>query len=191
MTNQQRRGILDAIWPSTLNPGLQVFAVLDGARDRRISWELDSTFCEHDCLYAGDLPQQLRSAAPYLVQLDRDDRLAAFILDNGWGKNWGVFLRSDIGIRNLRKHLRGFLRVKDEHGNRLLFRYYDPRVLKLYLPTCTAAELHTVFGPIHSIVMETAGGESAAEMIFDGKALQQSTLSIQHSPLGATMAASR
>jgi len=45
-----------------------------------------------------------------------------------------VFLRTETGIEQLRKHLRGFLRVRDEAGRRLIFRYYDPRVLRVYLP---------------------------------------------------------
>jgi hypothetical protein len=40
----------------------------------------------------------------------------------------------------------------------MLFRYYDPRVLRSYLPTCTPEELAQVFGPIHSFVMESAEG---------------------------------
>jgi hypothetical protein len=34
---------------------------------------------------------------------------------------------------------RRFLRVKDEDG--LVFRFYDPRVMRVYLPTCAAGEL--------------------------------------------------
>ena len=179
MRKQQSIWIQDAIWGNTAMPGVQTFAILDGAQDVRISLEVESTFCEHDCLYAGDLPRQLQAVAPYLVQLDWDDRLTKFVLDNGWGKNWGVFLKTDVGLKNLRRHLRTLLRVKDERGNRLLFRYYDPRVLQRYLPTCSAAELRAVFGPVHSFFVETAGGEKVIEMIFDGKGLQQKVIGPQ------------
>lgn len=174
MKTEQREGILRAIWPTDLPAGVQVFAILDGAQDDRIFYEIDGTFSEHDCLFAGDLPRELQRAAPYIVQLDRDDRLTRFILDNGWGNNWGLFLRSDLGIKSVRKHLRGFLRVKDERGNRLLFRYYDPRVFSVYLPTCTPSELRTVFGPIAAFVMETDNGRQALEMKFDGRVLSSS-----------------
>ncbi|HZS52788.1 MAG TPA: DUF4123 domain-containing protein [Bryobacteraceae bacterium] len=181
MTSEQRGGILDTIWPDGMKPGVQTFAILDGARDDRIWWAVDGTFCEHDCLYAGELSRRLQCAAPYLVQLDREDRLTRFILDNGWGQSWGVFFRSDAGLKSVRKHLRGFLRVKDERGNRLLFRYYDPRVLQFYLPTCTVTELQTFFGPIHSFVMETRNAKVIVEMAFNGKALQQTNFSVQQS----------
>ena len=174
----ERRAVLDAIWPETLPAGVQTFAILDGAQDDRISWEMQSTFCEHDCLYAGDLPRELERAAPYVVQLDRDDRLTKFILENGWGCSWGLFMRTDVGLKALRKHLRGFLRVKDERGHRLLFRYYDPRVFQVYLPTCTVGELKTVFGPVQSFLMEAADSEQVLEAMFDGKALHRRNFSL-------------
>jgi hypothetical protein len=34
------------------------------------------------------------------------------------------------------------------------FRYYDPRVMRIYLPTCNAGELRTLFGPVGLYVME-------------------------------------
>jgi hypothetical protein len=80
------------------------------------------------------------------------------VIDNGWGNSWGVFLRTETSIRELRRHLRGFLRVRDEAGRRMIFRYYDPRVLRAYLPTCWPEELETVFGPVESYLMEALGG---------------------------------
>lgn len=171
MNAHLRKGISDAIWPESLPLHVKVFAILDGAQDARISYEMDSTFCEHDCLYAGNLPLELQRAAPYVVQLDRDDRLTRWVLENGWGRNWGVFLRTEIGLKNLRKHLRGFLRVKDERGNRLVFRYYDPRVLRVYLPTCTPSELQTVFGPIESFLAEGEDFREVVEMKLHERAL--------------------
>lgn len=38
----------------------------------------------------------------------------------------------------------------------MLFRFYDPRVLRLYLPTCTSTELEQVFGPVGTFFTEDA-----------------------------------
>ncbi|HZS53880.1 MAG TPA: DUF4123 domain-containing protein [Bryobacteraceae bacterium] len=173
MNSALRNGVPDIIWPTDLPSGVRVFAILDGAQDDRISYEVESTFCEHDCLYAGDLPLELQRAAPYIVQIDRDDRIARFILENGWGKSWGVFLRADTGLKSVRKHLRSLLRVKDERGSRLIFRFYDPRVLRVYLPTCSRSELQTVFGPIHCFILEGGNGQNAIEMKLQGQGTQQ------------------
>jgi hypothetical protein len=45
--------------------------------------------------------------------------------------------------------------VKDEAGRRLVFRFYDPRVLRVYLPTCRPAETDEFFGPVHEMLMES------------------------------------
>jgi hypothetical protein len=62
----------------------------------------------------------------------------------------------------MRKHFRRFLTVHDSDGKPLLFRYYDPRVLRVYLPTCTAEELQTIFGPVLCFLQE---GENPAELL--------------------------
>jgi hypothetical protein len=61
-------------------------------------------------------------------------------------------------LDTLRFHLRGFLRVRDQSGRKLVFRYYDPRVFRDYLPTCTSGELEMVFGPIDSFIAEGRDG---------------------------------
>ena len=35
-----------------------------------------------------------------------------------------------------------------------MFRWYDPRVLRVYLPTCTVGELREVFGPARAFLVE-------------------------------------
>jgi hypothetical protein len=66
--------IQDALWPPSLPGWLKVWAVLDSARDRRIFPAIIDTFLNKKCLYSGDLPSELQMTAPYLLELDRDDR---------------------------------------------------------------------------------------------------------------------
>jgi len=162
MAGSQPNPVIEALWPPGQPASVAVFAILDGARDERIFGAVDGTRLQKACLYSGDLPWQMSMTAPYLVQLDREDRFTRYVVANGWGNSWGTFLRTEAGIRQLRRHLRQFLRVRDEAGQRLIFRYYDPRVLRVYLPTCTPSELETFFGPIHSFVME---GDSPEEIL--------------------------
>ena len=178
MTAEHQARLVEAFWPPDLPTRVNVWAVLDGARDRRIFSAVDRTSQDKCCLYAGDLPWQLQMAAPYLVQLDKDDRLTRYLLEHGWGNSWGVFFRSETSLKNLRHHLRGFLRVRDEAGNRLLFRYYDPRVLRVYLPTCNRAELGTVFGPIERFLIEEPDPGAFVDCAFDGKDLQRTRIAL-------------
>ena len=53
-------------------------------------------------------------SAPYLIQLERDDRFTRYLVETGWGSSWATFLRTEASIKQLRRHLREFLRVRDE-----------------------------------------------------------------------------
>src|ERR1700738_427289 len=112
MAHPHRERVLEALWPGDLSTRANVFVILDAARDQRIFGAVDGTYQDKCCLYSGDLPWQLQMAAPYLVQLDKDDKFTNYLIDTGWGHSWGVFFRSETSMRNLRHHLRGFLRVK-------------------------------------------------------------------------------
>jgi hypothetical protein len=59
-----------------------------------------------------------------------------------------------------------------------MFRYYDPRVLRVYLPTCQPNELRTVFGPIRSYLVEGEDGKSLIEFEFDGNRLHERRISL-------------
>lgn len=131
-----------------------VWMILDGARDRRIYSDLMNSHLVYSCLYSGTLPYEIEVAAPYLVQLEQGDKSTRDLIERAWGQAWGVFLRTDIRMDRLRRHLRTMLLVRTWRGERLIFRYYDPRVLRVYLPTCTQEELKTVFGPIEQFHTE-------------------------------------
>ena len=58
-----------------------------------------------------------------------------------------MFVVADTEMRILRQHLRNLLTVVGPDGSALFFRYYDPRVLAPFLPTCEDDQLDEVFGP--------------------------------------------
>jgi hypothetical protein len=140
---------------------LNVFAVLDGASVPGLLdklYGLSPSFC---CLFRGELSPDMAEVAPYLVQLEQGSEFTDWVIEQGWGNHWGVFAASESDFRAMRRHFRTFLIVYDESGKPLRFRYYDPRVLRLYLPTCNAEELAVVFGPVTSYVLEDADPATA------------------------------
>jgi len=173
--------VIETLWPTGGPSGSSVWAILDAARDERIYEALRLSRLEYLPLYAGKLPDALQRAAPYLIELAPNYKFTRPLLEMGWGNSWGVFLRVK-DARNLRHHLRGFLRVQDESGRTLVFRYYDPRVLRVYLPTCEKSELATVFGPIGSFLVEGDRGESLIEFEFDGQRLKERRTSLVAPP---------
>ena len=152
MTDQALARIEEILWPD--GPRQNVWMIVDGARTIEVFRFLLACHLEYACLYSGPLTPDLEIAAPYLVQLDHGYRDTHRLIRQAWGNSWGVFLRSETSLKKLRRHLREFLVVRDTKGTRMVFRYYDPRVLRVYLPTCEAGELPTVFGPIQAFWTE-------------------------------------
>jgi hypothetical protein len=114
------------------------------------------------------------------VRLSRDDDATRELLRRGWGEAWGVYLRApSSSLAALHQHFRRILRVQDEAGRKLLFRYYDPRVLRAYLPTCTADELRQVFGPVERFFIEGERASTIGEYRFEHDALSQRETQVQ------------
>ena len=150
-------------WFSKLeSPTQHLFAVMDSARDPNIPIELRRKGAEFTSLYRGEPEESLSSVAPYLVSLDPKSELMRWLLTNGWGNSWGIFLVSAASLATLRRHFRHFLLVHDTAGSELYFRFYDPRVLRTFLPTCTGTETKRVFGPVGVYLLEAENGEAVS-----------------------------
>jgi hypothetical protein len=145
--------------PADRSPPPFVYAILDGARDERLYRAVYDSRLEYECLFTGELSYELSLAAPYLVRLDAAAPFTRWLLEEGWGRSFGIFAWSRADTETVRRHCRRLLQIKHEDGRRLFFRYYDPRVLRLYLPTCTAAELREVLGPWGRLVAEGTEGQ--------------------------------
>jgi hypothetical protein len=157
-----------ALWPEESMRPVNMWAVLDGAKDEKIYNLVSRCYLDKCCLFAGELSPELERAAPHLVQISPRDSVSDSLLTLGWGRAWGIFIQSDDSIRALRRHLRTLLRVKDEAGRYLLFRYYDPRVLRVYLPTCLDPEVKSMFGSsITRFSMESKDSDSVISFELD------------------------
>jgi hypothetical protein len=135
---------------------VKAFAVVDADACPALLEQLNAHKPEHVCLFAGQLSTDVLRKAPYLVRLEPDSRFAEFLLA-GWGRAWCIYARADASLRSLRDHFRTFLMVSDPAGNPLFFRYYDPRVFGVYLPTVNEHEADYIFGPVESYLFEEEG----------------------------------
>jgi hypothetical protein len=163
MPQSDVRNLMQLLWPATAGTSTWVYAILDGARNPRIHRALQEFEGDYRCLYRGQLSARLQRAAPYLVRLVDVAPFSRWLLEQAWGDSWGIFLQARSEIDDLRRHFRRFLVVEDYRGRRLYFRYYDPRVLRVYLPTCVGMELTTVFGPVERFVVEDENPNVALE----------------------------
>jgi hypothetical protein len=100
-------------------------------------------------LFRGSAEDDLRSVAPHLVAIDRATlaRMTARL----WPLPWGIFARGGVSLDEARTHFRRFLHVPGPGGETWYFRYYDPRVLRRYLPTCDADQLRQLLGPFRCL----------------------------------------
>jgi len=136
---------------ATLGAGPK-YAVLDGARDGRIASLAKGELVR--CLYRGTLPREVTDAAPQLMWVWPGNEPTERFFNQGWHESWGVLLAYTGPIKGLYRHLRQFLRVRSENGRAFAFRWYDPRVLRVYLPTCAPAEMERFFGPVEAFATE-------------------------------------
>ena len=116
---------------------------------------------QHTSLYKGDSAKDLADFAPYIFSLTDNDKFTRWLLDTGWGNSWGVFLQTAVSGRDLIRHFRQFLMITLDTGEEAYFRFYDPRVLRIFLPTCNPKQLREFFGPIQQFLVEDEDPEYA------------------------------
>ncbi|AFL74243.1 DUF4123 domain-containing protein [Thiocystis violascens] len=159
-----------------------LYAVLDGASIPH----LPALFSEHGvpnvCLLPGELDPELAQAAPYLAQLTAESSFTELFLTHGLGRHWGILATSSADFRTQRMHFRQLVSVWDPTGKPLYFRYYDPRVLRVYLPTCNGDELRAVFGPVSAYYAEDESPDTLTRFILGGDRLGQQRLTLSGSP---------
>jgi len=149
-----------------------VFALLDGASCPNLVKSLFEHKPDHCCLYPGELTPDMAAMAPYLVRLEPGKEFTKFVLTEGWGAHWGVFVVSSSDLRTLRDHFREFHKVELPDQRTVIFRYYDPRVLRIFLPVCNQAELTLFFGPVKTFVVEGEAPATGMKFVFASQLLK-------------------
>lgn len=139
------------------------FAIMDAAQDASAPQRAVDAGLQSECLYAGHQGAELSHVAPHLCAFDFKSAFADWWMQ-AWGGSRGLLLQSGASFKDVRKHLRRFLIVKNEAGKKLRFRFYDPRILRAFLPVCTVRELGQFFGPVMRYFVE--GREGATLSIY-------------------------
>jgi hypothetical protein len=142
-------------------PGKHVYGVVDAASCADLAFEAQIKHGQQiRSLFLDEVAKQAWNVAPYLVPVDP----ASPYLDSWakkWGTNAGVLLVTEADVETLHRHLREIFVVQDETGQEYLFRFYDPRVLRAFLPTCTAAQRRAFYGPIEEFYVDEAQDSSS------------------------------
>ena len=132
---------------NVFHPHTPNYILLDAARmlsDMDVAQEMNKEFVS---LYKGSAEQHLGSVAPYLFKYGKNESFDNWIEERA-GKSYGVFVKCKDDMDDMSYHFRKFLKVKTEDLQQLYFRFYDPRVLRIFLPTCDRKQNKEFLGPI-------------------------------------------
>jgi len=149
------------------------FAVVDGARHPNLHG-LVTQCSNRGPLFAEPVDKALVQHAPYLAALREDEPLLSTWRRHGLGQSWGVLIEATVDFDALQRHLRQFLRVSLPDGSIVVFRFYDPRVLRVFLPSAPPAQVAQMFEGIVQFVVEAEdGGQHAFRFrhgrLYDGE----------------------
>ena len=123
-------------------------------------------FSELECLFTGDLAEELADVGPYLGRLNSFHSAVADTVKDLLSRHVGMLVvlqdpppdMAEITFSQLHRHFRKLNVVYGPTGNPLFFRYYDPRVVVDVLKVLDAKQLEAFFGPIDSLVLATHDG---------------------------------
>jgi hypothetical protein len=144
--------------------GDPAFAVLDAARDMNVLATLIRSGVTHTSLYEGWQGAALCDVAPYLVPLALDGPLIAPIAGEWWGRACGIIVTSRVRPEYVRARLRRLLMVRTPNDRTMYFRFYDPRVLRVFLPIANPGQIQTFFGD-GEVTSYLAEGDDPREML--------------------------
>jgi len=105
-------------------------------------------------LYNGTAQEDYWAIAPYLCKAD--PALIEWIRKSLWKEPWGILAVSVSDFESLRAHFRKFLIVESPEGEHWYFRFYDPRVLPVFLESANEDELKEFFGPVRAYAVHLA-----------------------------------
>jgi hypothetical protein len=153
-----------------------LYGIFDGASVPNLPMRLYESQLPNQCLFKGDLDPDLAYVAPYLVYLPPEHEFTEWVFSEGFGDDWGIFARTQHSLIQMRSHFRSLAKVYDQSGNSRTFRYYDPRVLRTYLPACKAEKLTEFFGNVDVLFAESEDGENLLRFEVRDNALKQTIL---------------
>jgi len=155
--------------------GAFIYAVLDGARNLDTLPMLEESDASFLCVYTGRLDPEVAVTAPYLVELREEDDMFDIIFDEGWGDSRGIFLVSDHRLRSVRRHLRSLSYAEMPDGEMVLFRFYDPRALRTFMPVATDEQRQAMFaGVVDLFLLENEAGDGI--IAYEGSKTEEAAL---------------
>jgi len=124
---------------------MKTYALIDAAKLHAGFDEIRNCGLPFRCLFQGEAAEELKDAAPYLVELAPEARFTRTLFTHIpdipahlstlhlWHRNPGIFIRSSAEFGAVWKHFRKFTRIRDENGKWFFFRFWEAMTLLGYL----------------------------------------------------------
>lgn len=137
------------------------YAIIDGAIEEGLLDFLGSVDAAHGCLYAEPIEADLVALAPRLVEVTEE--VSEWL--TGKSTPWGMYLESELPLRDLLQHFRHFLWVTiPEQDKPVLMRFYDPRNIWALTKVLSSQQLLSFIAPVKTL--STQYGEERREDNF-------------------------
>ena len=140
------------------------YAVIDAAMSGEVHIMIQTLAPDYRILLEGEEAEVFEEAAPYLVQINKQDNFTDWMIDTVYAKNAVCFIKSTNDIETLSDHLKQYAKIQtpieDPFGNITLqwvyFAFYDPRVFPGFIEGNTAEQSAEFFTGINQYLCESA-----------------------------------
>lgn len=112
---------------------------------------------EFDWLFANTPYSELKELGPVLVRAEQGAKLRQHFEDY-WSLTAGWIFSSSEPMDSLVQHFRSVIHVNCAEAT-LLFRYYDPRIFRIWLENASSADLDSFMGPAASLKIRASNGD--------------------------------
>ena len=146
--------VSDLLWETAEKENCNLFGIIDSAKNDEAFRFMIEGGVSYKSLFDGTMDVQSYGVSGFLVECRNDSPLFQWMTGKAWGDNCCIFFTSKASFDELFIHFQKFNRVYLEGDDVVLFRYYDPRVFRNYLPTCNGKEIDLFFGEIKSFFAE-------------------------------------
>jgi hypothetical protein len=157
-----------------------LYAVVDAARQPMlIPATIEALASSRECLFRGKALENIGDQAPWAVLIDPNEDVLDWLAEDGFGRRWASFAVSAMPLGEFVSHLRRFTMVEDDAGRHLYFRFYDPNVLRMYLPTLDAEQTVRFFRNVDAWLVENnLNADEIVEMTCLGGATRRRSLPV-------------
>jgi hypothetical protein len=156
LTNESKRTLIEELWGSSDAPKAgHLYAIVDASRGpMTIPPALQAMTHNVACLYRGQALEEYGDDTAWIAEVSPTESVLDWLIDNGFGKRWSIFLRSSLELADIVRHLRKFTMVQDDEETVHFFRFYDPRTLRQYLPVFTPEQVAAFFKDVDALHCE-------------------------------------